>query len=244
MVAYAHDCDENRLRRHLSGRLAKNEQDELASHLDGCAACRDVLDELATDGPSWGSFREFLEGKAEARARASRFSRWSDVDTPGPPPGDDDDRDASIMNVLDPPGDSRNLGRLAAYEVLEVVGRGGMGVVLKASDPALNRTVAIKVLGPELTFLSSARKRFAREAKAAASVAHEHVVAIHAVDSWKGIPYLVMQYVPGISLQQRIDREGSLTVIEVLRIGMQVASGLAAAHAQGLVHRDIKPANI
>ena len=78
----------------------------------------------------------------------------------------------------------------------------------------------------------------------AASVAHEHVVAIHAVDSWKGLPYLVMQYVPGTSLQGRIESDGPLAVVAILRIGMQVASGLAAAHAQGLVHRDIKPANI
>ena len=136
------------------------------------------------------------------------------------------------------------MGSLGPYQILEVIGRGGMGVVLKGSDSALARVVAIKVLAPELSFLGSARLRFAREARAAASVAHEHVVAIHAVDSWKGLPYLVMQYVPGKSLQGRIERDGPLAVREVLRIGMQVASGLAAAHAQGLVHRDIKPANI
>ena len=137
-----------------------------------------------------------------------------------------------------------HMGSLGPYQILEVIGRGGMGVVLKGSDPALARVVAIKVLAPELSFLGSARLRFAREARAAASVAHDHVVAIHAVDSWKGLPYLVMQYVPGKSLQARIERDGPLAVREVLRIGMQVASGLAAAHAQGLVHRDIKPANI
>ena len=100
------------------------------------------------------------------------------------------------------------------------------------------------MLAPELAYLGSARLRFAREARAAASIAHDHVVAIHAVDAWKGLPYLVMQYVAGKSLQGRIEGEGPLAVREVLRIGMQVASGLAAAHAQGLVHRDIKPANI
>ena len=119
-----------------------------------------------------------------------------------------------------------------------------MGLVLKGSDKALARVVAIKVLAPELAYLGSARLRFAREARAAASVAHDHVVAIHAVDSWNGLPYLVMQYVAGKSLQERIEGDGPLGVREVLRIGMQVASGLAAAHAQGLVHRDIKPANI
>jgi serine/threonine-protein kinase len=119
-----------------------------------------------------------------------------------------------------------------------------MGLVLKGLDPALRRVVAIKVLAPELSYLGSARLRFAREARAAASVAHEHVVAIHAVDSAKGLPYLVMQYVAGKSLQQRIEQSGPLAIQEILRIGMQTASGLAAAHAQGLVHRDIKPANI
>ncbi len=79
---------------------------------------------------------------------------------------------------------------------------------------------------------------------AAAAVVHEHVVAIHAVNTWHGLPYLVMQHVPGHSLQERIDRDGPLEVEDVLRIGMQAAAGLAAAHAQGLVHRDVKPSNI
>src|SRR6201999_881150 len=85
---------------------------------------------------------------------------------------------------------------------------------------------------------------FLREARAAAAVCHEHVVTIHAVDEANGLPYLVMQYVVGRSLQEKIDRDGPLGLRETLRIGMQVAAGLAAAHEQGLVHRDIKPANI
>jgi serine/threonine-protein kinase len=117
-------------------------------------------------------------------------------------------------------------------------------VVLKAFDPALNRHVAIKVLSPQLANSGAARRRFAREAQAAAAVVHEHVVAIHSVADNDGLPYLVMSYIPGCSLQERLDRQGPLEVKEVLRIGMQVAAGLAAAHAQGLVHRDIKPANI
>ena len=119
-----------------------------------------------------------------------------------------------------------------------------MGIVLKAFDPALHRVVAIKVLAPQLATSGSARQRFAREARAAAAVRNEHVVAIHAVDEWKGLPYLVMQFIPGISLQERIDRTAPLDLTAILRIGMQTAAGLAAAHAQGLVHRDIKPANI
>jgi serine/threonine-protein kinase len=119
-----------------------------------------------------------------------------------------------------------------------------MGVVLKAIDPALNRTVAIKVLAVHLANCGAARQRFLREARAAAAVMHEHVVAVHAVDDTGDVPYLVMEYVAGRSLQERLDRQGPLKISEVLRIGMQAAAGLAAAHAQGLVHRDIKPANI
>ena len=116
--------------------------------------------------------------------------------------------------------------------------------MLKARDPALDRTVAIKVLSPALAHGATARRRFAREARAAAAVAHEHIVAIHAVDEFRGLPYLVMQYIPGRSLQERLDASGPLEVKEILRIGTQAAQALVAAHAQGVVHRDIKPANI
>src|SRR5260370_2361645 len=119
-----------------------------------------------------------------------------------------------------------------------------MGIVLRGVDVKLNRVVAIKVLAPQLAANAVARQRFLREAQAAAAVSHDHVVAIHAVDEWNGLPYLVMEYVSGPSLQQKIDASGRLQLAQILRIGMQIASGLAAAHAQGLVHRDIKPANI
>jgi WD40 repeat protein len=148
--------------------------------------------------------------------------------------------------LLDPPDPGRPemLGRLGPYEVIEVLGQGGMGVVLKARDPALDRTVAIKLLNPALAHGPTARRRFAREARAAAAVGHDHIVAIYAVDEFRGLPYLVMQYIPGRSLQERLDETGPLSVPEILRIGTQAARALAAAHAQGVVHRDIKPANI
>ena len=136
------------------------------------------------------------------------------------------------------------MGRLGTYEVIGVLGRGGMGVVLKAFDPALNRNIAIKVLSAALASCGAARRRFLREARAAAAVVHEHVVSVFAVEEIAGLPILVMEYVPGRSLQDRLDKTGPLTLPEILRIGMQTASGLAAAHAQGLVHRDVKPANI
>ncbi|HND51778.1 MAG TPA: serine/threonine-protein kinase, partial [Pirellulaceae bacterium] len=121
---------------------------------------------------------------------------------------------------------------------------GGMGVVLKAFDTELNRPVAIKVLAPHLAASGAARQRFAREARAAAAVVHEHVVAIHNVESDGTLPFLVMQFVDGEPLQSRIDRLGMLDIATILRIARQTAAGLAAAHSQGLVHRDVKPGNI
>lgn len=136
------------------------------------------------------------------------------------------------------------LGRLGDYEILEVIGRGGMGIVLKGFQSELNRYVAVKVLAPHLALSGAARRRFDREAQATAAVVNPHVMAIHAVAASAKLPYLVMPFVACESLQQRLNRQGPLDVKDVLRIGLQAASGLAAAHAQGLVHRDVKPANI
>jgi hypothetical protein len=116
--------------------------------------------------------------------------------------------------------------------------------VYRARDTRLERVVAVKVLASHLAADSTARQRFFREAKAAAAVRNEHVVSIHAVSDESGPPYLVMEFIAGISLEKRLQRRGPLAVKEVLRIGMQIAAGLAAAHAQGLIHRDIKPGNI
>ncbi|MFO0925859.1 MAG: serine/threonine-protein kinase [Gemmataceae bacterium] len=133
--------------------------------------------------------------------------------------------------------------RLGHFDLLETIGAGGYGVVVKAFDGKLRREVAIKLLATELAASPAARSRFIDEARAAAAVRHEHVVQIHAVEE-QPVPYLVMEYVPGVSLERHLAGHGPLGVEEVVRIGAQVARGLAAAHARGLVHRDIKPANI
>ncbi len=147
------------------------------------------------------------------------------------------------LDFLTPSDDPNLLGTLGDYQVQEVIGQGGMGIVFRALDPKLNRIVAIKVMSPLLAVNPNARKRFLREAQAAAAVSHPHIVTIHAVDE-ATLPYLVMEYVVGQSLQEKLDKVGSLKVTEILRIGNQIAEGLAAAHKQGLIHRDIKPANI
>jgi uncharacterized protein (TIGR03067 family) len=148
------------------------------------------------------------------------------------------------LSFLTPSARPGQLGQLGPYEVQKILGKGGFGVVLKGFDERLHRVVAIKVLSPAYAANGSARKRFIREARAAAAVKNEHVVGIHDVQDDAQPPYLVMEYIDGISLQDKIDRHGALDIKQILRIGMQIAEGLAAAHAQGLVHRDIKPANI
>lgn len=153
----------------------------------------------------------------------------------------DSSMDMSFLEPCDTPG---RLGKLGPYEVTDVIGRGGMGIVLKAFDTKLHRVVAIKVLAPQLAATSMAVKRFLREAQAAAAVSHDHVITIFAVEEHESSPYLVMECIVGQSLQEKIDRSSPLRLHEILRIGMQIASGLAAAHKQGLVHRDVKPSNI
>jgi WD40 repeat protein len=148
------------------------------------------------------------------------------------------------LSFLARSSESDSLGRLDHYEVLDIVGRGGTGVVLRARDSKLSRVVAIKVLAAPLAAFGIARQRFAREARAAAAVRDEHVVGIYAVRDDGPVPYLVMEFIDGCSLEALLRRGGPLEVKEVLRIGLQVASGLAAAHKQGLIHRDVKPANI
>src|SRR5437879_8261808 len=98
-------------------------------------------------------------------------------------------------------------------------------------------------MAPSLAVTSPARKRFLREARSSAQVRHANVVQVHAVEE-QPLPYLVMEFIPGETLQQRLDRIGPLEVPEVVRMGRQIAEGLAAAHDTGLIHRDVKPANI
>jgi serine/threonine protein kinase len=153
-------------------------------------------------------------------------------------------RDGHALDFLAPAEKPGSLGRLGHYEVLEVIGKGGMGIVLKAFDDKLHRVVAIKVLAPALATSDSARQRFVREARAAAAVTHDNVIDIHAVEDAGPVPYLVMQFIDGPTLQKKLEQTGPLPVREILRIGRQIAAGLAAAHAKGLVHRDVKPANV
>ena len=147
---------------------------------------------------------------------------------------------AAELLFLTPSAESGALGRLDHYEILEIIGRGGMAIVMRAHDTKLQREVAVKVL------VSSGvtRQSFVREARAVAAIRDDHVVTIHGVADEGPVPYLVMEFISGGTLEELLRQRGCLEVDEILSIGTQIASGLAAAHRKGLIHRDVKPSNI
>jgi Leucine-rich repeat (LRR) protein/tRNA A-37 threonylcarbamoyl transferase component Bud32 len=149
-----------------------------------------------------------------------------------------------VYDFLAAPQGPDELGRLGPYRVLQVLGSGGMGIVFQAEDARLKRKVALKVIRPEVADKPGVRERFLREAQAAAALEQENIVTVYQVDEAGGVPFLAMQWLRGLSLEERLRQGGALTVPEVLRLGKQIARGLAAAHAAGLVHRDIKPGNV
>ena len=175
--------------------------------------------EAAGDSPSAEEFR-------------SRFPHWVHRQVP------------EHCEFLAPPQRDDELGRLGGYRVLKVLGSGGMGTVFLAEDLQLNRHVALKAMLPALAMNAAARQRFLREAQAAAAVKHDHIVTIHQVGEERGVPFLAMELLDGQSLHDRLKDKAALPVSEIIRIGSEVAAGLAAAHKRGLIHRDIKPANI
>jgi Protein kinase domain/Putative zinc-finger len=232
-----------RLRRLLADALSANEVREIEQHLDECPDCRRRLDGMAgvtAVGYALDEARERTRTASPDLDQAIKRLQFEltarEVDGHGDLPAG--------TPALPPSTRPEFIGRLGGIEIRRVIGRGGMGVVYEGLDPALDRTVAVKVLSPHLVGDSPAKERFLREARAAAALADDHVVTIHAIDQVDGLPFLVLQYVAGESLADRLTREGRLPVEAVARIGAQVARGLAAAHASGLVHRDVKPANI
>jgi HD-like signal output (HDOD) protein/predicted Ser/Thr protein kinase len=130
------------------------------------------------------------------------------------------------------------------YEVKEILGRGGMGVVLKAYEPSLDRHVALKMMTPNLADNPKARDRFVHEARTAAAILHENVVTIFTIGKFQGVSFLVMEYVDGQSIQDHHKAGRRFKAGEIVRIGRECAQGLAAAHQLGIIHRDMKPGNI
>jgi hypothetical protein len=232
----------------LLGRLAEPEREQLAGHVLHCPGCVARLHTLRAEDVLVGAMRggaESCEADSETRLIARLRARGPDgmamrtvVDTGAP------DIPIEVNGLLAPPETEGELGRLGGYRVLAVLGVGGMGVVFRAEDVVFQWPVALKVMLPVIAARPANRQRFLREARAAAAVEHERIVAIHHVGEDHGVPFLAMPLLKGESLEARLDREGRLPPGEVVRIGREIAEGLAAAHARGLIHRDVKPANV
>lgn len=249
----------------LLGRLPETDGELLYQHLEECDQCVQFARTFDADDLLLDTVRAQAERpQAENAAVAGLIQTLRRLGLPrteaGPVPGPIDqvtwDADTTppfgevgatspdLCDFLAPAQEPGEVGRLGPYRVLNVLGSGGMGVVFRAVDPDLQRPVALKAMLPALAVGAAARRRFLREGRAAAALDHDHVVHIYQVGEDRGIPFIAMQLLQGESLEDRLQREPMLPAEEILRLGGEIAQGLAAAHAKGLVHRDIKPANV
>lgn len=219
---------------------------DIGEHVHNCADCLKELEALTAQSAIWNKVPTLLRSAARNSWDATHEMNSNDLEQPHCDSRFDDETNGHypIKELLDRPKHPELLGRIGKYDIEREIGRGGMGVVLKAHDAELNRPVAIKILAPHLASHGTARKRFAQEAIAAAGILHPNVIAVYGVSNDGKTPYIVMPLIDGPSLQTLVEQNGPLSEIEIVRAAVQISSGLTAAHAQGLIHRDIKPANI
>lgn len=256
----------------IQGALPRAEQESLTDHLGECACCQESIETIASgeipvqelasksldlSPPDQSAYWRVVKGLDEdvksTRAFTGGSSGAPTFSTESVKEGDTERELRRIskqahdeLDFLSPSEDPAYLGMLQHFQIARVIGRGGMGIVLEAFDPHLHRRVAIKVLNPQFQANEVARQRFCREGRAAAAIAHEHVVPMYQVSKFNDgkIAFLVMQLIEGDTLEERLQVASPFPPSEVARIGMQIAAGLSAAHASDMVHRDIKPANV
>ena len=259
-------CPDNQtLQRMLDGYVMGRQAEELEEHLSTCDSCintalklvqsDDLIDALKVAGKLNSPDASASRLVARLKAMRSESVNTSLDETHGESSNSCDPAPteyyvtgeaplAGELSFLDAPLCDDEIGRLGRYRVLEILGRGGMGVVLRAEDPKLRRDVAIKVLNSKSMAKDGAVARFLREAQATAAIDHDNIVTIHDVGEHRGMPYYAMQFLRGESLHARLSREERLPIAEAMGTAREIAQGLAAAHSKGLLHRDIKPANI
>ena len=257
--------DRESLQQLLLGKLPRPQAEPIEEHLlhcDHCSALADTIsagDELtaAIQSPDDYEDDENLDRAIQQAKQLRAQAETSEIDEtlntenlPQPDsapeasadrPGTDLDEEIDFLAPAEQPNE---IGRLGDYRVLEVLGVGGMGVVFRAEDPKLKRQVALKAMKPAVAASRSAKERFLREAQATASIEHDNIVRIYQVGEDSGVPFIAMEFLRGESLQTCLKREKKLDQRDVLRIGREIAQGLAAAHDRGLIHRDIKPDNV
>jgi eukaryotic-like serine/threonine-protein kinase len=263
--------DRTVLQRLLLGQLPFSDSQRLAEHLHACLSCTavvrtftavDTLVEaarartLTVDAPDREAVRHLvewlrrLEPIGDDNPTLARDETPSNVSVPvvlANPEGGyrvTARKQADGYDFLEAAREPGELGWLGSYRILKLLGSGGMGLVFAAEDVHRKRPVALKVMKPEMAGKPVARERFMREARVKALLDHENIVPILEVGEEHGVPFITMPLLKGVSLEDWLQRNLTLSVAQVLRLGVQIARGLVAAHAAGLVHRDIKPANL
>ena len=257
------DCpDTALLKRLVAGGLSPEREQLLSEHLDQCEKCRDRLEHVAAGDRTLNDVARNLKGSRELTDSMKRVIEKCTSDPLIMTVGSVSERneeptEGQIAERRQHRNQTRSLSqipdvkavtlapgiRLGTYELVEEIGRGGVGVVWKARDLQFDRFVAIKILNSQVLPDETARQRFLREARAVGAVNHRNVVKMYGVEE-SPVPYLVMELVDGPSLRTHLARKGPLDLPTILRIGLQIANGLEASHACGVTHRDIKPANI
>jgi serine/threonine protein kinase/formylglycine-generating enzyme required for sulfatase activity/WD40 repeat protein len=263
-----HTCpDQTTLENFLLGKLSAAEQSAIGEHLQSCNNCTASANTLSPQDEITQAIRarRVLTGDEGAVALAAEKGKLlsSQLQTMQPdetvigdnvqiPPADLNATVTSgvvqtpdeALNFLAPAQGPDELGRLGDYRILELLGMGGMGMVFRAEDARLKRQVALKVMKPSVAASRTAKDRFLREAQFTAAIEHDNIVQIFQVGEDNGVPFIAMPFLKGESLKTRQERVGRMSQKDVLKVGIQVAAGLAAAHERNLIHRDIKPDNI
>jgi formylglycine-generating enzyme required for sulfatase activity/serine/threonine protein kinase len=272
-MALVVDCpDEATLERLLLGDLPDELMDSWGRHLLECQLCAaragtlSAADDLtvslrdavtvsaASDDALAGELQQRLHHLRVVRPVEAQAEPTQAFSAPPETSADANSRPSSsasapTFSFLGPAQAPGEIGRLGSYRILKVLGQGGMGVVFQAEDPRLGRLCALKVMLPEVAHRSAMKERFLREARAAAQIEHDHIIPIYQVDEDRGVPYIAMPFLKGMSLEDWLRKKqkdvgSGVKLPEILKLGRQIARGLAAAHGRGLIHRDIKPANI
>jgi serine/threonine protein kinase/lysophospholipase L1-like esterase len=254
----------DQLRQFSLGKLSAAQGEAIGRHVGQCRACLHALEALKIATPLVPTLpragQEVLPPRAKNDLSQAPTlppepqSNWETVYTGEDVPKQGLEEGAAgsgrAFKFLRPAEAPGEIGRLGSYRILKVLGQGGMGIVFLAEDEHLQRTVALKAMLPEVARRPEARERFLREARAAAKLQHDHIVSIHQVSEDGGVPFIAMPFLKGSSLEEYLSLRAQtspgpvLNVSQILKIGREIAKGLAAAHECGLIHRDIKPANI
>ncbi len=224
------------------------------AHLESCTTCQQSLEQLAASAEMWNEAHETLSDRpvdmshltgaivplSMEPSRSIKEDPMCEYELAQLqrllPVGDSGSADPGPMNCVPP---CEPIARIGRYDLEQLVGRGGMGLVFRAWDSQLHRVVAVKTLSMALWSQPAARERFIREGRAAAMLSQANIVPMYDVINDPPVPALVMQYIAGPTLDDWIPCARSMPWSQALRIGLQLADALCAAHAEGLVHRDI-----